>query len=124
MTHENVTEDEQLIGPAAPLPVEFYPTFLRVAPVTPFEGVLQGESVASPRVLKSDYVLPSWVKAPEDRASTNPVGILALITEAKNAGNVWADTALAEVSKLSGTHYEFSRRACLEFERYEVKSRG
>lgn len=41
--------------------------------------------------------------------------VLELIVTAKNQGSHWADMALAEVSVLTGRHYEFERDPRLNF---------
>lgn len=55
------------------------------------------------------YVIPAWVKSPEQSASPAPTGIISLIREGKNAGSLWADQALAELEIMTGRHFDFRR---------------
>ena len=48
-------------------------------------------------------------------------GILNVITDAKNKGSLWADTALGELCLLTGKNYQFTRRTALDFERHEIE---
>ncbi len=56
-----------------------------------------------------------------NKAVPSHTGLLTLIREAKDAGHVWADCALSELSIYTGIPYAFRRHSALNFERHEIE---